>query len=152
GGGWCHAREGAPRLQTEPELNKRNSPPTGGTRARHDSPSTGVCSASRRRTGPPTRASRPSSCSASSNTRKQSKPPWRSQVSTCSPQEALHNLDHAFAHVFRRVKLKRAGKLRGKVGSRRLKTKKRRRGGFRLTSSIVVEDDALHLPRLGRLR
>jgi putative transposase len=73
-------------------------------------------------------------------------------VSKCAPQEALRSLDNAFAHFFRRVQLKRAGKLRGKVGYPRLKTKKRGVGSFRLTGRIVVFPDAIQLPRLGRLR
>jgi hypothetical protein len=38
------------------------------------------------------------------------------EVSKYAPQEALRNLDTAFANSFRRVTLKRQGKLRGKVG------------------------------------
>jgi len=34
-------------------------------------------------------------------------------VSKCAPQEALHHLDNAFAHVFRRCARKQEGKLRG---------------------------------------
>ncbi|HEV8194541.1 MAG TPA: RNA-guided endonuclease TnpB family protein, partial [Ktedonobacterales bacterium] len=64
----------------------------------------------------------------------------------------LRNLDTAFAHFFRRVQLKRQGKLRGKLGDPRFKTKKRGLGSFRLTGSIVVFTDAIQLPRLGRLR
>jgi putative transposase len=65
--------------------------------------------------------------------------PWLYQVSKCAPQEALRNLDTAFAHYFRRCQLKKQGKLRGL-------------GNFRLTGSIVVFADAIQLPRLGRLR
>src|SRR5215510_9141096 len=36
--------------------------------------------------------------------------PWMYAVSKCAPQEALRNLDAAFAHFFRRVKLKQQGK------------------------------------------
>jgi putative transposase len=68
------------------------------------------------------------------------------------PQEALRNLDTAFAHFFRRATLKKAGKLRGKLGYPQRKTRKRGRGSFRLTGSIVVFSDAIQLPRLGRLR
>jgi putative transposase len=39
--------------------------------------------------------------------------PWLYQVSKCAPQEALRNLDAAFAHFFRRCQLKKQGKLRG---------------------------------------
>ncbi len=78
--------------------------------------------------------------------------PWMYQVSKCAPQEALRNLDRAFAHFFRRCQLKKEGKLRGKVGYPRFKSKKRGLGSFRLTGSIVVFPDAIQLPRLGRLR
>lgn len=74
------------------------------------------------------------------------------EVSKCAPQEALRNLDAAFAHFFRRVKLKQQGKLHGKIGSPQRKTRKRGLGSFRLTGSIVVFLDALQLLRLGRLR
>jgi putative transposase len=78
--------------------------------------------------------------------------PWMYEVSKCAPQEALRNLDAAFAHFFRRVKLQREGKLRGKVGYPQPKTRKKGLGSFRLTGSIVVFSDAIQLPRLGRLR
>ena len=35
---------------------------------------------------------------------------WMYEVSKCAPQEALRNLDQAYAHFFRRVKEKKAGK------------------------------------------
>jgi len=35
---------------------------------------------------------------------------WMYTVSKCAPQEALRNLDQAYAHFFRRVKEKKAGK------------------------------------------
>ena len=78
--------------------------------------------------------------------------PWMYGVSKCAPQEALRNLDSAFAHFYRRCQLKGQGKLRGKVGYPQRKTKKRGLGSFRLTGSIVVCADAIQLPRLGRLR
>ena len=37
------------------------------------------------------------------------------EVSKCAPQEALGNLDKAYAKFFRRVKLLKEGKLKGKV-------------------------------------
>ena len=76
---------------------------------------------------------------------------WMYQVSKCAPQEALRNLDRAFDHFFRRVREKKAGKA-VKVGYPRFKSKKRGRGSFRLTGVIRVFDDAIQLPRLGRLR
>ena len=74
------------------------------------------------------------------------------EVSKCAPQEALRNLDRAFANYFRRVQLKQAGKLRGKVGYPQFKTKKQGPGSFRLTGAIAIFPDAVQLPRLGRLR
>ncbi len=78
--------------------------------------------------------------------------PWMYEVSKCAPQEALRNLDTAFAHFFRRVKLKQQGKWKGKLGYPRPKSKKQGLGSFRLTGSIVVFPDAIQLPRLGRVR
>jgi putative transposase len=86
------------------------------------------------------------------NALKQRAVPWMYEVSKCAPQEALRNLDHAFAHFFRRAQLQQQGKLRGKIGYPRRKTRKRGLGGFRLTGSIAVFPDAIQLPRLGRLR
>jgi putative transposase len=86
------------------------------------------------------------------NALKQTDIPWMYEVSKCAPQEALRNLDTAFAHFFRRAKLKQAGKLRGKLGFPRFKTKKCGLGSFQLTGSIAVFSDALQLPRLGRVR
>jgi putative transposase len=77
---------------------------------------------------------------------------WLYEVSKCAPQEALRNLDAAFAHFFRRCQLRQQGKLRGKIGYPQRKSKKRGLGSFRLTGSIVVFADAIQLPRLGRLR
>jgi putative transposase len=78
--------------------------------------------------------------------------PWLYQVSKGAPQEALRNLDSAFAHFFRRVKVRQQGKWRGKVGYPQRKSKKKGLGSFRLTGAIVVFPDAIQLPRLGRLR
>ena len=73
-------------------------------------------------------------------------------MAKCVPQEALRNLDTAFAHVLRRCQLKRQGKLWRKVGYPQVKTKQRGLGSFRLTLTIVVFADSIQLPRLGRLR
>jgi putative transposase len=78
--------------------------------------------------------------------------PWLYQVSKCAPQEALRNLDSAFAQFFRRYRFKQDGKLRGKVGYPQRKTKKQGLGSFRLTGSLVVFPEAIQLPRLARLR
>jgi putative transposase len=86
------------------------------------------------------------------NALKQTDVPWMYAVSTCAPQEALRNLDNAFAHVFRRCQLKHQGKLRGKVGYPTRKSKQRGLGSLRLTGTLVVFPGAIQLPRLGRLR
>src|SRR5215472_1620282 len=77
---------------------------------------------------------------------------WMYAVSKCAPQEALRNLDNAFAHFFRRCTLKQEGKLKGKLGYPQRKTKKQGLGSFRLTGSVAIFPDAIQLPRLGRLR
>ena len=76
---------------------------------------------------------------------------WMYEVSKCAPQEALRDLDKAFAHFFRRVKEKKSGK-NIKVGFPRFKSKKRGLGSFRLTGAIRVFEKAIQLPRLGELR
>jgi putative transposase len=88
------------------------------------------------------------------NALKQTDVPWMYAVSKCAPQEALHHLDNACAHFFRRCQLTQQGKLRGKVGypTRKSKSKKRGLGGCRLTGTIIVFPGAIPLPRLGRLR
>jgi putative transposase len=86
------------------------------------------------------------------NALKKTELPWMYAVSKCAPQEALRNLDSAFAHLYRRCALKREGKLKGKLGYPQPKTKKKGLGSFRLTGSIVVFAEAIQLPRLGRLR
>jgi putative transposase len=68
-------------------------------------------------------------------------------VSKCAPQEALRDLDKAFAHFFRRVKAQKA-----KVGFPRFKGRKNGLGSFRLTGAIHVFDQSIQLPRLGLLR
>jgi transposase len=57
------------------------------------------------------------------NALKKSAPSWLYEVSKCAPQEALWDLDQAFAHFFRRVKEKKSGK-NVKVGFPRFKSKK----------------------------
>jgi putative transposase len=86
------------------------------------------------------------------NALKKTTVPWMYAVSKCAPQEALWNLDAAFAHFYRRCALKKQGKWQGKLGYPRFKTKKKGLGSFWLTGRIVVLDKAIVLPRLGRLR
>src|SRR5260370_11812491 len=86
------------------------------------------------------------------NQLKQTELPWMYEVSKCAPQEALRDLDGAFTHFFRRVQLKKEGKWRGPTGYPPLKTKRQGLGSFELTGSIHVYEQAIELPRLGRLR
>ena len=85
------------------------------------------------------------------NALKKSEFSWMYAVSKCAPQEALRDLDKAFAHFFRRVKEKRAGR-HVIVGFPRFKSRKKGLGSFRLTGVIHVFDKAIQLPRLGLLR
>lgn len=75
------------------------------------------------------------------NAIKQTELPWMYEVSKCSPQEALRNLDRAFINFFEK---------RGKFP--KFKSKKNSIGGFRLTGTIKVENGHVQLPRLGRLK
>ena len=77
---------------------------------------------------------------------------WLYEVSKCAPQEALRDLDQAFANFYRRVALKRQGKLKGKVGFPQPKSRKKGLGSFTLTGAIRVFEGSIQLPRLGRLR
>lgn len=86
------------------------------------------------------------------NQLKQRTLPWMYECSKCAPQEALRDLDAAFRHFFRRCRLKKEGKWRGKLGYPKYKSKKKGIGSFTLTGSIHACDDAVQLPRLGRLR
>lgn len=86
------------------------------------------------------------------NALKQSEFPWMYEVSKCSPQEALRNLDKAFDNFFRRCKAKKKGQHKGKVGFPKFKSKKKGVGSFRLTGTIHVFDNAVQLPKLGKLR
>jgi putative transposase len=76
---------------------------------------------------------------------------WLYDVSKCAPQEALRDLDNAFAHFSRRTQEKKAGK-NVKLGFPRFKSKKNGMGSFRLTGAIHVFEKAIQLPRLGVLR
>ncbi len=89
------------------------------------------------------------------NALKQTEAAWLYEVSKCAPQEALRNLDRAFDRFFDRIKRNKAGlagKQRGKLGYPKRKSRKTGLGSFRLTGSIVVFQDGIQLPRLGRLR
>jgi putative transposase len=86
------------------------------------------------------------------NARKPTTFPWMYEVSKCAPQEALRDLDTAFAHFFRKCRLKKQGQHRGKCGFPRFKSRKRGIGSFRLTGRITVTATHIKLPRLGWLR
>lgn len=78
---------------------------------------------------------------------------WMYQVSKCAPQEALRHVDKAYDNFFRKVKLKKQGKFKGKVGFPKFKKKSRGIGSFRFTTgAIKIFSDAIQLPRLGKLR
>src|SRR6266699_7137493 len=77
---------------------------------------------------------------------------WMYGVSKCAPQEALRHVDKAYDNFFRKVKIKKQGKYKGKVGFPKFKSKKKGIGSFRLTGAIKVFPDAIQLPRLGKLR
>ncbi|MCE7734243.1 MAG: helix-turn-helix domain-containing protein, partial [Candidatus Heimdallarchaeota archaeon] len=86
------------------------------------------------------------------NSLKQSSLSWMYEVSKCAPQEALRDLDKAFANFFNAIKLG------NKVGYPKFK-KKGRHDAFRLTGSIKVlsnsnlnQLDQVQLPRIGRIR
>jgi putative transposase len=85
------------------------------------------------------------------NALKKSELGWMYEVSKCAPQEALRDLDRAFAHFFRRLKERRAGK-KVNAGFPKFKTRKKGAGSFRLTGAIHVFERSIQLPRLGRLR
>ncbi len=78
---------------------------------------------------------------------------WMYEVSKCAPQEAIRNVDTAYDNFFRRVKLKKQGKYKGKLGFPQFKKKSKGIGSFRFTTgAIKVFSDAIQLPRLGKLR
>lgn len=68
------------------------------------------------------------------NQLKQTELSWMYRVSKCAPQEALRNVDKAYDHFFRKVKLKSQGKYKGKLGFPRFKSKKRGIGSVICTS------------------
>ena len=83
------------------------------------------------------------------NELKQTTFPWAYEVSKCSFQEALRNLDRAFNAFWKSRKGLRKGK---RVGFPKFKAKKVGSGSFRLTGAIRVFEDRIQLPRLGILR
>lgn len=72
--------------------------------------------------------------------------PWLSDVSKCAPQEALRDLDRAFANY-------RAGRRGRKVWrAPRFKSRRRGLGTFRFSQGVKVAECAVWLPRLGQVR
>ncbi len=86
------------------------------------------------------------------NALKQMEIPWAYEVSKCAFQEGLRDLDDGFKHFFRKCKLKKEGKWKGKCGYPNYKSKKKSLGSARFTGSIHVYPDAIQLPRLGLLK
>src|SRR6266540_1742699 len=70
---------------------------------------------------------------------------WLSQVSKCAPQEALRDLDRAYANYWRG---RRTGR---QVGLPRFKKRGRCADRFRLTGAIRVQSGSVVLPRIGRV-
>jgi putative transposase len=71
---------------------------------------------------------------------------WLYEVSKCAPQEALRDLDRAYANFWRGRKLGR------RVGRPRFKKRGRCPERFRLAGAIHVEPRSVVLPRIGRVR
>ena len=72
--------------------------------------------------------------------------PWVYEVSKCCGQEALRDLDRAFANFWR-------GRKEGRrVGFPRFRRKHGRRDSCRLTGSIKVYPESVTLPRIGCVR
>lgn len=86
------------------------------------------------------------------NALKSSEYPWMYDVSKCAAQEALRDLEQAYKNAFRRCKLKKEGKFKGKVGFPTFKKRRKAIGSFTLTGSIHVFEKSIQLPRLGTLR
>ena len=74
--------------------------------------------------------------------------PWAYETSKCAMQEALRDLDRAFANFYRRCREKKAGR----KGFPRFKSRKRGIGGFRLTGTIWASKTSVQLPRIGSIR
>jgi len=78
--------------------------------------------------------------------------PWMYDVSKCSFQEGLRDADSAFDHFFRKCRLKKEGKWKGKCGYPKYKSRKKQIGSARFTGTIKVYPDVIQLPRLGTIR
>jgi putative transposase len=82
------------------------------------------------------------------NALKKTEFPWMYESSKCAGQEALRNLDRAYANFFRRCK----AKTKGKKGFPRFKSKRNGIGSFRLTGSIHASETHVKLPVIGAVR
>jgi putative transposase len=78
--------------------------------------------------------------------------PWLNEVTKWAPGEALRRLDKAFDGFFRRCKLNKHGKLKGKVGYPRFKSRKNGIGSFSVFDCIHVTDKTIYITRVGDLR
>jgi len=79
------------------------------------------------------------------NALKKTEFPWMYDVSKCSPQEALINLDKAYANFYRGLKAHED------IGLPKFK-KKGKHDSFSLTGFIHVNDSSIQLPRIGKVR
>src|SRR6266567_3699419 len=81
--------------------------------------------------------------------RKHNDLPWLGEVSKWVVQNAFRDLDDAYEHFFRKARLKKEGKWKGKCGYPKFKSKKKGLGSACFTGHIHVSPDAIQLPRLG---
>lgn len=79
------------------------------------------------------------------NALKKSEFPWMYEVSKCAPQEALRNLDRAYANFFRGLKTGED------IGFPQFK-KKGKHDSFTLTGAVRVSPNAVQLPKLGAIK
>lgn len=86
------------------------------------------------------------------NALKKTEFPWMYDVSKSVPEGALDDLHSAFKNFFRKCKLSKQGKHKGKCGYPKFKSKKRSIGSFCLKGHIHVYERKIQLPRLGDLR
>ena len=96
--------------------------------------------------GGETKSSTPSNCTAASTPSNQPNCRGCTEVSKCSPQEALQELGQGVQQLLERQE---------EVSQDRLpkfKSKKNGIGGFRLTGTIKVTEKGVQLPRLGVLK
>ena len=78
---------------------------------------------------------------------KQTEFAWMYELSSRAPEQALRNLDQAFANFFRRCKQKK----HGKKGFPRFKSKKYGVGSFYLRDAVRASKTHVTLSRIGKL-